>query len=174
MRIGTGDIIDDTMTTAKLDSVYIVWSEQDSDIMFKRNAISFDPTINLSNTAGRSLEPSVAASENNVHVVWTDDIQGNREILYRRSTDGGASFGGTVNLSNTAGFSASPAVAVSGFQNVYVVWMDHSLGNFDILFRGSTDDGASFGGTVNLTNTSGRSDRPAVAAFGDMFHGQSV
>ena len=61
MSIGTGDIMDDTMTTAKLDSVYIVWSEQDSDIMFKRNAISFDPTINLSNTAGKSLIPSVAA-----------------------------------------------------------------------------------------------------------------
>ena len=68
MSIGTGDIIDDAMTTAKLslDSVYIVWSEQDSDILFKRNAISFDPTINLSNTAGKSLVPSVAVSENNV------------------------------------------------------------------------------------------------------------
>jgi hypothetical protein len=68
MSIGTGDIIDDAMTTAKLslDSVYIVWSEQDSDILFKRNAISFDPTINPSNTAGKSLVPSVAVSENNV------------------------------------------------------------------------------------------------------------
>jgi hypothetical protein len=174
MSIGIGDIIDDAMTTTKLDSVYIVWSEQESDIMFKRNVISFDPTINLSNTTGRSSSPAVSASGNNVYVVWDDDTSGNYEILYRKSADGGASFGGTVNLSNTSGYSASPAVSASGSQNVYVVWMDHSLGNFDILFRGSTDDGASFGGTVNLTNTSERSDEPAVAAFGDMFTGQSV
>jgi len=129
------------MTTAKLslDSVYIVWSEQDSDIMFKRNAISFDPTINLSNTAGKSLVPSVAASENNVHVVWTDDIQGNREILYRRSTDGGASFGGTVNLSNTARRSyratvAAPMINVPQ-QDVYVMWTDETPGYSGIRYR---------------------------------------
>jgi hypothetical protein len=161
--------IDDAMTTAKLslDSVYIVWSEQDSDIMFKRNAISFDPTINLSNTTGKSLVPSVAASENNVHVVWTDDIQGNREILYRRSTDGGASFGGTVNLSNTTGSSYPAALAVSG-NNVCVVWNDNSLGNFEILYRRSTDGGASFEGTVNLSNTTENSFSPRVAASNNL------
>src|SRR5919112_2206167 len=116
MSNGTGDIVDDAMTTAKLslDSVYIVWSEHESDIMFKRNVISFDPTINLSNTIGRSSSPAMAAFENNVHVVWNDDTSGNSEILYRKSTDGGASFGGTVNLSNTSGRSSTPAVAVSG------------------------------------------------------------
>jgi hypothetical protein len=103
------------MTTAKLslDSVYIIWSEHDSDIMFKRNAISFDPTINLSNTTGRSSSPAMAAFENDVYVVWNDDTPGNSEILYRKSTDGGASFGGTVNISNTTENSYSPRVAAS-------------------------------------------------------------
>lgn len=121
------------MAAAKLylDSVYTVWSEQDSDIMFKRNAISFDPSINLSNTTGKSYGPAVAASENNVYVVWSDDTPGTTEILYRRSTDGGASFGGTVNLSNTTGHSY-PAVLAAYGNNVYVVWIDNSWGNFDI------------------------------------------
>jgi hypothetical protein len=35
------------------------------------------------------------------------------QILYRRSTDGGASFGPTVNLSNTTENSVSPHVAAS-------------------------------------------------------------
>jgi hypothetical protein len=100
MSIGTRDIVDDAMAAAKpsLDSVYIVWSEQDSDILFKRNAISFDPSINLSNTTGKSLRPALAVSYNDVYVVWSDDTTGTRnfEILYRRSTDGGASFGPTV------------------------------------------------------------------------------
>lgn len=123
MSIGTGDIIDDAMTAAKLSlySVYIVWTEHkvnDSDILFKRNAISFDPSINLSNNAGKSGGAAVAASgypsENNVYVVWTEVTTGTgTEILYSRSTDGGASFGGIVNISNTTEYSNSPRVAVS-------------------------------------------------------------
>ena len=82
------NIIDDTMAAAKLylDSVYTVWSEGSDDIMFKRNAISFDPSINLSNTTGKSYGPVVAAYGNNVYVVWSDDTPGTTEILYRRST----------------------------------------------------------------------------------------
>ena len=76
------------MAAAKLylDSVYTVWSEGSDDIMFKRNAISFDPSINLSNTTGKSYGPVVAAYGNNVYVVWSDDTPGTTEILYRRST----------------------------------------------------------------------------------------
>jgi hypothetical protein len=53
----------------------------------------------------------VATSGNNVYVVWSDDTPGNNEILYKRSTDGGANLGSAVNLSNNAGSSSSLAVA---------------------------------------------------------------
>jgi ethanolamine utilization microcompartment shell protein EutL len=178
MSIGARDIIDDAMAAAKLslDSVYVVWSEQ--DIMFKRNAISFDPSINLSNNAGKSSSPAIASSpaivsDNNVYVVWDDDTGGNSEILYRRSTDGGATFGGTVNLSNNTGYSSIPAIAAYA-NNVYVVWNDDTGGNPEILYRKSTDGGDSFGGTMNLSNTTGQSGQPAIAAFGDVVIGQSV
>ena len=77
-----------------------------------------------------------------VYVVWTDETAGTRnsEILYRRSTDGGASFGGTVNLSNTTGYSYAASVAVSMTnmppqQDVYVVWTDETPGKWCILYR---------------------------------------
>ena len=228
MSIGTGDIIDDAMTAAKisLDSVYIGWL--DRDMLFKRNAISFDPTINLSNNAGKSGGAAVAttrySNENNVYVAWPDNSLGHYDILYRRSTDGGANFGGAlnisnttgdsslaalaadgnnvyvvwsdnssgnpeilysrgtngganfrgaVNISNTTGFSSQPAVAASG-QNVYVVWFDNSWGNLDILHSRSINGGANFGSPVNISNTTGDSSQPAVAAFGDIVYGQYV
>jgi hypothetical protein len=138
MSIGIGYIVDDAMAAGKLsiDSVYTVWSEHtayNSDILFKRNAISFDPSINLSNNAGKSSSPAIAASGNNVYVVWTDDTPGNSEIFYRRSTDGGASFGGTVNLSNTTRISSRATMAVSMInvsqqQDVYIVWIEDAQG----------------------------------------------
>ena len=38
-------------------------------------------SINLSNNAASSLDPGVAASGNNVYVVWYDNTPGNFEIL---------------------------------------------------------------------------------------------
>src|SRR3712207_3543698 len=115
-----------------------------------------------------SRQPAIAASGNNVYVVWHEGLSGNSEILYRRSTNGGANFSGIVNLSNNTGVSRLPAVDASG-NNVYVVWHDDSLvpGNFEILYRRSTNGGANFSGIVNLSNTTGQSGRPDVAASGN-------
>jgi hypothetical protein len=161
------------MSIDTLGSVYTVWEEREtsgprSDIVFKRNTISFDPSINLTNyDTGASGEPDVAASGNNVYVVWYDARPGRyQEIFYTRSTDGGANFGWILNLSNNTGASSWPAVAASG-NNVYVVWGDTTPGNPDILYRRSTDSGANFGSTVNLSNTVGGSGVPDVAASGN-------
>jgi hypothetical protein len=176
MSVGTEDIIDDAVTDAKisLDSVYTVWEESIgsdtfSQILFKRNTISFDPSIIVSHT-GSFEDPAIAASGNNVYVVWKESSQDARDIWYRRSTDGGASFSGTVNLrSKTTGSLFEPAIAASG-NNVYVVWVDNitAIGVWDILYRRSTNGGASFSGTVNLTeNTASDGEETAIAASGN-------
>jgi hypothetical protein len=138
------------------------------DILYRKSTDwgdSFGPTVNLSNTTGKSHQPAIDASGDfmigqSVYVVWTDETAGtgNSEILYRRSTDGGASFGPTVNLSNTTGYSYAATVAASMTnallqQDVYVVWTDETPGKRGILYRKSTDGGASFGGTVRLPTT---------------------
>jgi hypothetical protein len=172
MSIGIGYIVDDAMAAGKLsiDSVYTVWSEHtayNSDILFKRNAISFDPSINLSNNAGKSSSPAIAASGNNVYVVWTDDTPGNSEIFYRRSTDGGASFGGTVRLTSVSLSWYAATMAVSE-NNVYLVWNSDAPGSSEIFYRKSTDGGAFFGDTVNLSNTAENSYTPRVAASNNL------
>ena len=47
------------------------------------------------------------------------------------------------NLSSNTGVSFSPAITLSS-NNVYVVWEDNTIGNFDILYRTSSDNGADF------------------------------
>jgi len=79
-------------------------------------------------------------------------------------TDGGASFGSTINPSFNALSSLEPAIATS-WDNVYVMWVDAIAGNYDILYRRSTDGGASFGSTVNLSNNAGDSLQPDIAAI---------
>jgi hypothetical protein len=96
-----------------LDSAYIVWERTPTnDILFKRNTISFDSSINLSNPAEPLGYAAVAATQYNVYVICYG-LSPVRfpEIFYRRSTDGGANFGWTTNLTDTGEDSFTPAVA---------------------------------------------------------------
>src|SRR5215208_2214246 len=164
------------------NNVYVVWRERESttpgnqEILYRRSTnagANFGSAVNLSNSTGLSQIPAITASGNNVYVVWQDDslVSGIPDILYRRSTNGGTSFSGAVNLSNTAGNSGSPAIAASG-NNVYVVWHDNTTqvagAQFDILYRKSTNGGTSFGSTVNLSNTAQASTIPAIAASNNL------
>ena len=109
------------------------------DIFYKRStnggANFTEPIKNLSSNAGESGDSTIAVSGNNVQVVWDDNTSGNFDILYRRSINGGSTFPNLIkNLSNNAGASFNPEIAVSG-NNVHVVWEDSLPGDSDILYR---------------------------------------
>ena len=106
-----------------------------------------------------------AASGNNRFVVWSDKTPGNYDVFVRRSTDNGATWKPVKNLSNNAGISEIPQIAVSG-SNVYVTWRDTAPGNADMLFRRSTDNGATWKAVVNLSNNAGHSIKPQVYVSG--------
>jgi hypothetical protein len=45
-------------------------------------------------------------------------------------------------------------IATSG-NNVYVVWFSNKTGDFEVMFRASTDGGQTFGKKINLSNSTG-------------------
>jgi hypothetical protein len=84
------------------------------DIFYKRDGADFDPFLsNLSNNPASSHSPSIAVTENVVHVA-SHDFTPEIDVFYRRSTDEGATFGPTINLSVNPGSSVFPAIAASG------------------------------------------------------------
>ena len=154
-------------------NVHVVWQDNtngDFDILYRRsldNGSTFPNVIkNLSNNPGFSGSPVIAASGNNVHVIWADNTPGNTDILYRRSTDDGTSFSAQIkNLSSNIGFSGESAIALSG-SNIYVVWSDNTISPAgEILYRTSSDNGATFSSLLtNLSVNAGDSRFPAIAA----------
>jgi hypothetical protein len=157
-------------------NVHIVWSDTTSgnpDILYKRSITSgafFGSIINLSANTGTSGSPQIAVSGNNVHIVWHDSTPGDFDIIYRRSTDGGASFEPEKNLSSNSEQSAFPDIAISG-SSVHVVWRDFTPGNPDILYRRSTDNGNSFPNIIkNISGNAGFSDLPSIASSGNNIH----
>jgi hypothetical protein len=159
------------------NNVHVVWHDdtsENSEIFYRRSTdggASFtEPTKNLSNDAGFSDSPAIAASGNNVHVVWRDSSSG-IDILYKKSQDGGAAFPNVIkNLSSNSGISEFPAIAASG-NNVHVVWSDTTSGNLDIFYRRSLDGGSTFPNIIkNLSSNTGNSVDPAIAVSSHDVH----
>jgi len=148
-------------------NIYVVW-EESYEIYFKRSVDGGDTwTTNkrLTNNAGYSQYPAIAVDGSNIYVVWTDSTPGNYEIYFKRSVDGGDTWTTNKRLTNNAGGSVYPAIAVDG-SNIYVVWQDTTPGNSEIYFKKSVDGGTTWATNKRLTNNSGGSVYSAIAVDG--------
>jgi hypothetical protein len=108
----------------------------------------------LADASVRIAEPKapMVASGDNLYVVWWTNKSGNREVMFRASTDNGATFGDKINLSNSTETDSENAEIVATGDNVYVSWWENSLqnGTSESVMRVSTDNGAKFGPLVTL------------------------
>jgi hypothetical protein len=157
--------------------VHLVWHDyrdgiSNNEIYYKRSTdagVSWETDTRLTNNTADSWPPSVAVSGSVVHVVWFDDRDGNQEIYYKRSTDGGVSWGADTRLTNDTANSGYPSVAVYG-SVVDVVWNDERDGNREIYYKRSTDSGVSWGADTRLTNNIAYSKYPSIAVSGSLVH----
>ena len=156
--------------TVSGNNVYIAWAftvtKKDYDILFTKSSdggTTFSTPVNLSNNFGDSGIPQMAVSGNNVFVTWENNGLGDFDVFVAKSTDNGNTFTAPVNVSHDPKQSGAPQIAISG-NNVYVVWMDNTPGNYDVFVAKSIDDGSTFGKPINLSNNGGDSGYPEMAA----------
>lgn len=91
----------------------------------------------------------------NVYIAWNNNDTGHWNVLFVKSNDGGKTFGKNIMLSapnkgNTV--DQNVRIAASG-SNVYVTWWTNKTGALIPVFRGSNDNGNTFGKTVTLNST---------------------
>ncbi len=152
-------------------NIYVVWADDSSgndEIYFKKSddgGVAWTPNKRLTWNAGFSQSPAIAVNGSNIYVVWEDDTPGNVEIYFKRSADRGANWTPSKRLTNNAGWSNNPVIAVDGL-NIYVIWYDDTLGNWEIYFKKSVDGGAHWTPSKRLTNNTGNSYYQAIAVDG--------
>jgi len=153
-------------------NVYVLWQDDNpgnKEIFFKQsadNGANWQASKRLTSNTGESLHPDIALSGANIFAVWDDDSPGNREIYLKRSTDGGATWGSNKRLTNNAGESSYPEIAVSG-SNVYMIYGDNTQGNYDVYFRRSVNGGVNWQAAQKLTSTPAKISGKEIAASGD-------
>ncbi len=157
------------------DFVHAVWydlRDGNREIYYKRSTdggVSWGADTRLTNNSANSWYPSVSVSSSVVHVVWQDNRDGNEAIYYKRSTDGGLSWGTDTRLTSNSGYSLSPSGAVSGSE-VHVVWYEGRDGNNEIYYKRSSDGGISWGADTRLTNDIADSYGSSVSVSGSVVH----
>ncbi|MDQ3966767.1 MAG: glycoside hydrolase [Thermoproteota archaeon] len=96
----------------------------------------------------------MAASGENVYVVWWSNRTGQFEVMFRASHDNGRTFEDKINLSNTPeGASLQATIAASGENNVIVTWLDNQTGNVEEYVTTSTDRGQTFSPPTIINGT---------------------
>jgi len=156
-------------------NIHLVWREgrdANDEIYYKRSTnggTNWGIDTRLTNNPNNSWYPSIAVSGMNVHCVWYDNRDGNWEIYYKRSIDGGTNWGIDTRLTNNPNNSQSPSIAVSG-TDVHCVWWDNRDGNAEIYYKRSIDGGTNWQGDTRLTSEPSTSDQPCITVSGMNVH----
>lgn len=92
--------------------------------------------IRLTFSANASDHGSIIGADGAVYLVWHDDRDpGNREIYYRRTADGGATWEDEEQVStDVAGDSSTPLNAVTS-DYAHVIWIDNRGGTYQVYYR---------------------------------------
>jgi len=152
---------------ASTDHIHVVWGGRRTgnfEIYHKKSTDGGTnwTTKRLTWNSGFSWHPDIAIdSSDNIHVVWYDDTSGNYEIYHKKSTDDGASWT-TKRLIWNSNHSWYPAMAIDSSDNIHVVWEDSTPGNWEILYKRSTNGGVSWT-TKRLTWNAEHSRHTAIA-----------
>jgi hypothetical protein len=154
-----------TMLMAALLLASVIVAANPPQAVYAQGSFFKDPK-NISKTDDNSDQQQIATSGKHVYVVWREDVNGNFEIYFTRSTDGGKNFEEPDNISENVGMSVNPQIAASG-KNVYVVWQDDTGGDVEILLARSTDRGDDFDKPDNISKEPGASELPQIDAFKD-------
>ena len=139
------------------EDVYLLWEARRDGVrtvLFNRStdagstwlptpiAVMAEPMI-----AKQRLQPTMAVSGDDLYVAWSDPRNGETDIFFNRSTDGGLTWlPEEIRIGDDlAGEARSdfPSIACAG-ATVYVTWQDRRDDEMSVLFNRSTDGGLSW------------------------------
>lgn len=149
-------------------NLYVTWRNFGAGIYFTRsinNGVSFEPsrTIAPVNSIGQLFDggyrlssyPVLAADPSQtgqLYVAWADNAEGDADIVFIKSEDGGATWTTPARLNNDAPGNGAqqflPWITAGPTGDVHVGWLDNrSYGNatrLDFYFRTSADGGETW------------------------------
>ncbi|MBN8583823.1 MAG: T9SS type A sorting domain-containing protein [Ignavibacteria bacterium] len=168
----------DPIIKAEGSSVNVIWRDTRSGTyeMFYKRSIdggitwSSDTMLTAHSTGLASLN-SLAVYGSNLHIAWSDTRHNDDyEIFYKRSTNGGLSWGADTRLTNELRISESPSIKCNS-SDVHITWVDlrDSNINAEVYYKRSTDNGNSWSPDTRLT-VYAYAGNPSILLSGTIVH----
>lgn len=175
-RISTSSAItyNPSISVSKL-FVHIVWEEYSNKfkkLIYKRSTdggANWETETQLKINSDKPDNPSISVNELIGLILWNDNREMNTQVYYKRTTDGGTTWGADTKLTNSESMSNNPSVIIYG-SNVHVVWCDFRDNNEEIYYKNSKDGGLTWETDTRLTNNSGNSWYPYISVSGKAVH----
>jgi hypothetical protein len=103
-------------------------------------------------SSGKSTS-TISVTGRHVYVAWhtNNTVNGNEEVFFRASTDGGKTFGDKVYLSHTVSSNSTRIEIDSDGDIVAVQWWDSNKTHDVPAMRVSDDNGETFGPTLKIS-----------------------
>jgi len=172
----SGDDSNPSVIQLRNGTIWLVWRRRivDNDEIFYRlyQGSSWTNEVQFTNTNALDRMPSIMqASDNRVWIFWDSIPWGgeNSEIFYRIYD--GSSWTGDYQLTTSSYLDADPSVVQTRDGAIWVVWYAHdpSLSTFqdDLFYKNSTNNGATWSSTMQLTYNSTNDRWPATAQIND-------
>ncbi|MHA2096985.1 MAG: sialidase family protein, partial [Candidatus Hodarchaeales archaeon] len=157
------------------DNIHVVWGDSRHYPVTNRAEIyyinstdegkTWNPEVRLTFSDSTKLDPQIAESGNNIHIVWTDDRDGGREVFYKNSSDSGKTWCFDRKITQSSGTGYYTDITVNG-SNIHVVY----IYDFKLFYLNSTDNGITWSEPQQLTGPIRDSDHPAIAVNGSNVH----
>ena len=112
--------------------------------------LQLQSTSGLVLPANSNREAPIAISGDNIYIAWWANKTGNDEIMFRASTDNGATFADKINISNTTDTESQDVEIATEGDNVVVTWWERNQTAEEPVARVSTDNGDTFGPLLKL------------------------
>jgi hypothetical protein len=156
MRLTNDTMISNDVSIASIgQNIHLAWvsGTGNSEIYYRNSTnggINWSAEQRMTNDPAISFYPCIAVSGQNINLFWSDGRDGNYEIYFKRSTDGGAVWSNDSRLTNAANNSISPNAVAFG-QLIAVVWPDLRLNFYKIYYKVSTNGGLNWSSDLLLS-----------------------
>ena len=165
--------VDDPFLAIDSDgSLHLVWESihgDESDILYMNSSdrgSTWSEIKKLSNSTAHSEYPSLSIDpEDHLHLIWEDHVNGNGNILYTKSTDGGTNWNNSYTVSPPDSDAGEPSLAVGDDKTIHVVWRDSRHEESEIYYRNKSEN--RWNKEIRLTNDATYSEYPCVSIDGE-------
>jgi len=154
--------------------IHITWTDYrdgNQEIYYEKldnNGNTLMDDKRLTTDPGESFRRTMAIdSDNNIHMAWEDNRDGNFEIYYKQFPVGATQEEiddiDDKRLTTAPDNSYTPAMAIDSNSDVHIVWNDRRDGNTEIYYKKLDNSGDTLVDDKRLTTGSSLSVSPAIA-----------